>query len=303
MGKSRKSGGAGGGSSTPQETPEQFQKRYEETRKELENLTYIDSNGNEKKVFSKPQVKKLLDAVLNKNIHFKGIEGTGTPQNIQVVFEERFSDNTTTPIKFKSSLVKELVKGDAGKINDLMDEYGKLPLLGRKVTSSYNIGTNGGNGGHYNPNDNMVYVHSKLFTDKKHPYKTEWCKHVLQHETTHALDHAISGHEPSFVNNLTGRTMATTLTSKFAEIMKGEKGSSYSEWYKHNNKSHYEAETLAETVASVRLAREYGENIHMDGRSGQTFKEWKKENKNLYEFANKFVDCESMTELRELFEI
>lgn len=297
MGKSRSSVA----SLPPRETPEQFKKRYDKAKEDLEKLTYIDKNGNTKNVFSASQVKKLLDAVLNENIHLKGIEGRGTPQNLRIVFEERFDDGTSTPLKFKASLVKELVKGEGVKINDLMDEYGKLPVLGRKATTAYNIGTPGGNGGHYNPNSNEVFIHSKLFTDKKSPYTTEWCKHVLQHETTHALDHAISGMESNFINNLMGRTMATTLTDKYAEVMLGEKGSNYSESYRGGD--HYEAETLADTVATVRLGREYGESVHMNGRNGQTLAQWKKENKNLYDFANKFVDCKSMDELRNLFEI
>lgn len=298
MGKNRKSGGgSGGGNSTPRETPEEFQARKDDARETLEQMANLAETESE--FLSRPQIKRLIDTVMDENIHFVGMKYNQWTHSNYVCFEERTVNPdgsvNVTELNFDTAAYKNMYKKNGNiSIEDMVDAYHSIPLFQRNLVSAYNFGGTGKsfNGGFYSPSQNTVNLNGAVFSNKYS--NRDWIRHALNHENTHATDHNLSN---SF-------EYASDNSSTFRNILKSNKASSYSESYAGKDRR---LESLAEAVAITRTYRLYG-NDHArfgnpDGYGEINYTLWAKRNPKLADFANKYVDCNSVSELKKLFGI
>lgn len=292
MGKNRKS--IGGWNNVPTETPEEFQTRYNTTQQNLEE--WVNDKGKSK--LSKPQIKRLLDAVLDENTKYVGTQGN------KIIFSEtiRNSNGTIseTEIRIDLNTYKQMYKkGAVVSIEDLMGYYHSIPSFRRGLVDSVNFGGTGSrfHGGFFRPSTNGIYINTKALVTKSW-LKSGSLESTLEHEFTHGTDY-----------NLSSR-YATIDGNKFQKIMEHNQASAYSE--KFNNifeMDRYYKESLAEAVMVTRMARKYGgDNAYIEDPNKTrghdiTYNDWADKNKELADFANKFIDCKNENELKELFGI
>ena len=301
--------GGGGGTSPPQprETPEEFQQRYDEAYDNLVNAKRI-TDRNITNMFSKPQVKRLLDVMLNENIHYVGHNQKA------IMFEERtlLPDGTenVTDINISIASFKQMDKKNSiTSLEDLMETYYDVPLYQRQFASAVNFGTidkfqrGDPNGGLYEPFSKTVCVNATLLTNEYGNTK-EWAQLTLYHEFTHATDFNVP-HPHTFLSGV------STTSNKFKNIMENSWASSYSESYGKGTNSWYQ-ESLAEAVAYTKQANVLGgNNVYVyrpDIRDGKvyageriTYNQWKSENSELAKFASDYVECKNTNDLQKLF--
>ena len=299
MGKSRRGGGA---SSSPKETPEQFKERVALA----ESLMTVEMHMMDKGKLSKPQIKRLLNAVMDENIDYEGLVQKNGAYFLK--FNETLvsPDGTehTHALYFNTASYKNMYKKNAIiTIEEMMSAYHDIPEFNRSRASNYYFGqTKWGNcsslGGVYRPSDNSVNIGVGTFSNKNRSSK-DWIRNILNHENTHATDHMNLG---SYMGHLSSNSPV------FKNIMSKNKASAYSERYSGNL---YPIESLAEAVAVTRMYRLYGnkhalicdpEKAYVAGNEID-YETWAGRNKDLAQFANDFIDCDSEAKLKELFEV
>ncbi len=303
MGKNRKSGGgSGGGNSAPRETPEQFQQRVDLA----ESLMTVEMHMMEKGALSKPQIKRLLNTVMDENTDYVGLVRKNGAFFLR--FEEKLvsPDGTehTHTLNFNTASYKNMYKKDAIiSIEEMISAYRDIPEFNRNMAYNYYFGqTTDGDcsklGGLFKPSDKSVNIGVGCFSNKKRSSK-DWIRNVLNHENTHASDYVNVG---GYMTHLSRDSPV------FKRIMSTNKASAYSESY---GGWKYYSESIAEAVAVTRMYRKYGndhalicdpEKSYVVGNEID-YKTWAKRYPDLAKFANDFIDCDSESKLRGLFEV
>lgn len=302
MGKNRSMTGGGGTPQKPHETPEQFQKRVELA----ESLMTVEMHMMEKGALSKPQIKRLLNTVMDENIDYEGlVQKNGA---YFLMFKETLTspDGTehTHNLYFNTASYKNMYKKDAViSIEEMMSAYRDIPEFNRNMAYNYYFGQTkyggcGNLGGLFRPSDKSVSIGVGVFSNKNRSSK-DWARHVLNHENTHATDYTKIG---SYMTHLSEDSPV------FNRIMGTNKASAYSETYSGWK---YYAESLAEAVAVTRMNRLYGndhaiicdpEKSYVKGNEID-YNTWAGRYPELAQFANDFIDCDSESKLRGLFEV
>ena len=304
MGKSRRSinGTDRGVNSQPKETPEEFQNRVDLA----ESLMTVEMFMMDKGKLSKPQIKRLLNAVMDENIDYEGLVQKNGAYFLK--FNEKLvsADGTehTHSLYFNTASYKNMYKKDAViSIEEMMEAYHNIPEFNRNMAYNYYFGqTKWGGcsslGGVFRPSDKSVSIGTGAFSNKNRSSK-DWIKNVLYHENAHASDYMKIG---------SSMTHLSKDSPIFKNIMSNNKASAYSESY---GGWKYYTESLAEAVAVTRMHRLYGndhakicdpEKAYVQGNEID-YKSWAKRYPELAQFANDYIDCDSEAKLRGLFEV
>ena len=285
------------GSSSSGDTPpstqgdkqsEEFQKKYDEAKKQL--LEWENSISHRKHL-TEEQVTQLLDAMLNENIDFVGVTGSK-----MIVFQEKLTeDSEGTQILIDLYSYEAMSKGDGTTtIQDIMDYYHKIPPWQRELVPRLTIGgrDKDENGGYFRKSTGEISINQKTLREKVS--EPQWVEHVLYHEYAHAVDFR-GVWDMSF--------SVSSRSNNFTSIMDNSYGTRYSESYDKYMEDWYQ-ESFAEAVAYTRLANRYGgDNIKMyrSDDSTITYNEWAEDNKQLADFTQKFIKCNNKNEVADLF--
>ena len=283
------------GSSSPSPPGEinKTEKAQKDAREQLQELVDYD-------IISKDMADQLSKSIPNEHTHLSVYD------EYEIIFHETLPNEDgnphTTALIFDIDTINNLNKGVS--ISDIMEGYYNIPEWQRSTTSTFIVGAPdkesktdyGSVAGYFDPNRNSVNLTYSFLRQGSRYNKDLKVQQVIYHEYVHATDYALIDkkyrHAPlHYLSNY---------STKFSDILKTNKATSYSESYEKGSYNH-RIETLAEAVSYTRVNNSGG-NLYMFTDKGPTpYKTWAKENPELSQFAQDFINCKNPNELRELF--